>query len=150
MISNKKGFLLAEESLKLIIGVIAVSLLVYFLFSIYNTNKDSKELELAEESLDYIIEGIDAGLSEIEIYNPKGWFVSSWPQGNNMPLSCSVQGMQDCICICKNMVFKSRIEECDKKSVCRESEYKLGQNIEIKNPPVILEIDYQNKQIIKK
>ena len=44
-LKNKKGFLLAEETLKIILAVIAIGFLAYLLFSIYKSGSDSKNLE---------------------------------------------------------------------------------------------------------
>ena len=104
MKTDKKGFLLAEETLKIILAVIAIGFLAYFLFSLYNTNKTAKELELAEESLDFLVQEINAQRAEVDIYNPNGWIISSWSSGQ-LPQTCSNLGWNSCICICKNNIF---------------------------------------------
>jgi len=57
---NKRGFLLGEETLKIIIAIIAISFLVYLLFSLYSANRTSKDLELAKSSLNHLIEEINS------------------------------------------------------------------------------------------
>ncbi|MBU2503437.1 MAG: hypothetical protein KJ879_00060 [Nanoarchaeota archaeon] len=103
MIKNKKGFLLAEETLKIIVAVIAIGFLAYLLFSIYGANQDAKNLELAKASLDSLETAINTQQTEVMIYNPKGWWIASWPYSDEgttlMPNSCSNLGWENCLCI---------------------------------------------------
>ena len=62
---NRKGFLLAEEVVKIIIAVIAIGLLSYLFFSLYNLNSTTTYLELAESSLEHIIQELNSGRDEI-------------------------------------------------------------------------------------
>ena len=55
MKQDKKGFFLAEETLKIVIAVIVIIFLIYFLASLYFSGKDSEELKFAEDSLNYFI-----------------------------------------------------------------------------------------------
>lgn len=160
---NKKGFLLAEETLKIIIAVIAIGFLVYFLVSLYNSNKNSKELEQAESSLDFLIQEIDNEVAKVEIYNPQKWEIVSWSAAEVIPNSCSNLGWQKCICIFKgetavgkgvknffNVLGLSkdeatRLAKKADEGACRESDFSIG--AKINSPPVVLEIDYTNKII---
>ncbi len=157
MKKDKRGFLLAEETLKIILAVIAIGFLAYLLFSIYNTNKDAKDLELAEESLDHLMQEIGAERTEVEIYNPKGWEIYSWPNTytkgilwwktteEGMPMSCSNLGWESCICICK----KDTPDKCDSKGVCLNNSlvFSVEESIKIEKPPITVSIDYKNKKI---
>lgn len=129
-INNKKGFLLAEETLKIILGVIAIGFLAYLLFSIYNSNKTSEKLGLARESLNHLFSEIDNGRIQVEIYNPKGWWILSG--GGNL-------------CICQDKNYDS----CISKGVCRENtnSFSLNQAIKIDNPPVVIDVNYDSKEI---
>jgi hypothetical protein len=140
----KRGFLLAEETLKIILAVIAISFLAYFLISLYLSNQDSKNLEFAKASLAHIVEEINSGKTEVEIYNPKGWHISSWEEGT--PLSCSNIGLDSCLCICDG----KNAEDCDDKGTCLESEFSIEGDIKIKDPPITLMIDQVNKMLSKK
>ena len=51
----KKGFLLVEETLKIIIALISLIFLVYFLVSLYMANQNAKNLEWAKSSLNHLI-----------------------------------------------------------------------------------------------
>ena len=138
---NKKGFLLAEETLKVILAVIAIGFLVFLLFSLYKAGKDSKDFELAKESLNFLEQEINAEKTSVDIYNPKGWFIVSWikGQGNNLKF-CENLGLTNCLCIVKN----------DDDGICIENkkQLRIQQPIPIE-PPLTLSIDYQNKVISK-
>ncbi len=157
---EKRGFLLAEETLKIILAVIAIGFLAYLLFSIYKSNKDSKELEFAKESVDFLIQALNSGQKEVELFNPKGWIVYSWPnkytkgiilfkeEKTGIPKSCENLGWRSCICICKD----ANPESCDSDGICRENKnnFLINAPIEIKNPPINLLINQENKEILKK
>ena len=146
--------------MKIILAVIAIGFLAYFLISLYSSNQNSKNLELAKASLSHLMEEINSGKTEVEIYNPEGWSLSSWPFEDKKPLSCSNLGWQSCLCICDTPLGKSAsnyLENCDNKGICLETSESLvvvrdgGQlPIKIKDPPITLMIDQINKQISKK
>ena len=160
MKTDKKGFLLAEETLKIILAVIAIGFLAFLLFSLYNTNKTAKDLELAEESLDFLVQEIGGQREEVNIYNPKGWIISSWPNiytkgillwkttEEGKPMSCSNLGWDNCICICKdNIARSSELNECNIAGTCLENPqtFEIDSPIKIKDPlPITLLIDYDN------
>ena len=151
---NKRGFLLAEETLKILIAVISIGSLVYFLTALYFNNQDKKDLELATSSLEHLMEEINAGNSEVEIYNPKGWSVLSWPYDGEYPLSCENVGWSSCICICKNPWFKETKKfenNCNDIGICLENSegFMISRIINIDNPPITLNIDKENKKITK-
>jgi len=149
---NKRGFLLASETLKIVIAVICIGFLVYFLVSLYLTSKNSKDLEFAKESLNYLADEIKDGKTEIEIYNPKDWVISVWPHDTTnyflfietgvtkgLPKSCSNIGWGNCICICKN----DHQDECDNNGVCLENTFEIdieNKSIQISKVPFTIEI----------
>jgi len=160
---NKKAFLLAEETLKMVIALISISFLIYFLSALYFTNQTSKGLELAEATLENLIESANSGIEEVEIYNPEGWVLSSWPHDvkksrvvydeeikNDFPNACSNLGWKNCVCICDSAInFES--SDCDKAGICLKSEYNVvGDVIELEDLPLNLLIDKENKKITKK
>ena len=166
MKTDKKGFLLAEETLKIILAVIAIGFLAFLLFSLYNANKTAKDLELAKESLDFLIQEINAQRAEVEIYNPKEWIILSWPYGDTreVPLSCLNLAWSNCICIAKDVSLAGKaisnlpwtddlLERLRKKSddgACRNNPegFSISEPIKIKDPPITLSIE--NKIISKK
>ena len=108
---NKKGFLLGEETVKIVISLIVLVFLVILLFKLYNGVQDNK-LEQAKSSLNYLIEQINAeGVEEVVIYNPEGWWITVWHDPN--PDLCSK--WDSCLCICDG----NSIGDCDKKGVCK-------------------------------
>ncbi len=162
MLMGKKGFLLAEETLKMILSVIAIGFLAFLLFSLYNAGKSSQKLEFAEESADFLIGEINAGRDEVEIFNPDGWVVVSWPHEGMMPDACSNVGWESCICITKDAweirdtlpLVEERIERLKSNSdegVCKENpgDFSTEGPIKIDDTPMIIKIDYENKLIQK-
>lgn len=160
---NKNGFLLGEETLKIVLAVIAIFFLVYLLVSLYYAGRKSKDLETAEASLNHLIEQVDSmkegEIGEVEIYNPKGWWLISWPYSDIIPNSCSNIGWESCICICDSRSIgeffqgeRGFAESCD-DSICLESDFIVEgeeNKIKIEKPPVILEINYDDKLITQK
>lgn len=168
MIRDKKGFLLAEETLKMILAVISIGILAFLLFSIYNSSQQSRELVLAEESVDFLIQEIDSETSEIEVLNPSGWVILSWNSGSEqeIPQSCETLDWDGCICIAEGVGFFGKLssdyipgvdditEKLRKKSdegACKNNpdEFSVAGPIKIENPPITLSVDYENKIITK-
>jgi hypothetical protein len=108
---NKKGFLLAEETFKVIIAAICILFLVGLIVAVYNAITGAKKIEQAEENLNRINE-IIASLENEEnenqdIANPEGWHLLSF-LGSEKPNSCL---SSNCLCICKG----AEAAKCDKK-----------------------------------
>lgn len=153
---NRNGFLLAEETLKIILAVISIGFLVYFLTALYFANQNSKDLEQAKASLKFLVKEINSGSPEVQIYNPEGWAISSWPYENKIPNSCNDK---NCLCICDNPLISTKrnfLDNCNDKNkgFCLENTKKLVVSqgnvqspILIKNPPITLQI---NKKTIKR
>jgi hypothetical protein len=144
---NKRGFLLGEETLKIIISVIAIIFLVYLLASLYFNSSKNKELDLAKASIENIIKEINSGATEVQVYNPKGWVIISWPDQGIVPEKCRKNEWENCLCICDDVIIKNGqnfADECDKKGECLETNEKInfdkGDYIKIQNPPLILGI----------
>ena len=148
MTNKKKGFLLAEETIKIVIALICIGFLVYLLFSIYYSSRDSHDLEQAKATLDYLIQNIEFQSTEVQIFNPENLYLISWPFEGQIPSSCSNMGWQNCLCICDDS------KECD-EWVCKETPKKTvvfdkGQQIPLKieDPPLELNIEYSQDEII--
>ncbi|MDP3987005.1 MAG: hypothetical protein Q8P81_02150 [Nanoarchaeota archaeon] len=154
---GKKGFLLAEETLKMILALISIGILAFLLFSIYGAREDAKNLELARESLDRLVQEINADATEVEIYNPSGWWIVSWPgnyeegffpfketRSNGMPKSCENLGWSSCVCICDD----ASPNKCDSMGACFENQKLFSLDaIQIENPPVTLNLNYDSRLI---
>ncbi|MBU2053230.1 MAG: hypothetical protein KJ721_03230 [Nanoarchaeota archaeon] len=136
---NRRGFLLAEEILKIVIALITISFLIYFLVSLYASYSTNKKLELAKASLEHLISEAEAGATEVEIYNPLGWWLYSWV-AYDLPNSCSNLGWVKCLCACPEKSRKGPIEECSSYGVCLQSKFELVEDVQIKKPSVKLKI----------
>ncbi len=168
---NERGFLLGEETIKIIIAVICIVGLIALVVGVYNNFSRNKEMEYAKASLDNLMNQINIQNTEVDIYNPNNWFISSFPQkdsgGNSiLPKSCSSVGWKSCLCIYKlsNALKLNVAESVEKEGVCRQSDFEVVgtiyptstviggispslSGIYINNPPLALSIDYSAKKI---
>jgi len=153
-IKRKKGLLLAEETLKIVIAVIAIGFLVYFLISLYFSAKATKELEQAEASLNFILGEAAAGRTTVDIYNPRNWWIMQWNRteelfaerkpGYQIPESCSGLQPENCLCLCPDFRFGCY------DGICADSNGFLVETpIKIENPPITLNINQESKIITK-
>lgn len=136
---NKRGMLLAEETLKMIIAVIAIGFLIFFLTSLYFTNINEKKQKQAEATLERVSEIIESAENgEVRAINPGGWYLFSFTELEK-PNSCAGKS---CLCICDNVVdiFDRQIKECSDDGRCliienletfEEIEIEVGTNIGI-------------------
>jgi hypothetical protein len=122
-LKNKKGFLLADETVKILIALICIGFLIYFLSALYFSKDASRKKIEAEETLGRIgdiITALPSGSSEIQsISAPKGWHLYSFVSGEK-PNTCLGD---NCLCICRNVLdiqntFHRKIKECDDKGAC--------------------------------
>ena len=128
---NKKGFLLAEETLKIVLAVIAISFLISFLTSLYFAKVNSEKLKQAEAILKGDSEGSikmainsleDKNSTEFHLQSPKGWYLFGFV-GDEKPNSCAGE---NCLCICDKVLIdtffgigKSRqAKECSDGGTC--------------------------------
>jgi len=158
---SKKGFLLGEETIKLILAVIAIIFLVIFIVYLYNNFSQNKELEQAKSSLTHLTSEISAGSTEVSIYNPKEWVLSSWLSSNspiipgaaNMPKQCLNSNWDSCLCLCARPggAVKTFLVACDTNGICIQNDFSVEDDeIEFgKNLPITLSIDQSNKLIQK-
>lgn len=118
---DKKGFLLAEETLKILVALICIVFLVYILVSVYNANTSDKKLKDARDVLsriDNITSSIKEGDTQSQdIANPSGWHLYSFVE-QDRPDSCL---NTNCLCICEKPLIellKSTAKKCNEKGVC--------------------------------
>ncbi|MFC1710550.1 hypothetical protein ACFLZJ_00090 [Nanoarchaeota archaeon] len=119
---NKKGFLLGEETLKIVLAVIAISFLIYFLAALYLTNADKDKRIKAEETLEKIsteVRNLQLKTSSVDAINPEGWYLFGFVGGSSKPNSCAGE---NCLCICNDKWFANfnsrQLKECDEKGAC--------------------------------
>lgn len=118
---NRRGFLLAEETLKIIIAVICIVFLVYILVAVYNSKTSANKIESAKDMLsriETIISSLEEGeIESQDVLNPKGWHLYSFV-GEEKPNSCLGN---NCLCICDNALIKmikSQAKKCDDDGAC--------------------------------
>lgn len=118
---NKRGFLLGEETLKILVAVICIIFLISILVALYNSNTSAKKVEEAKNVLariDTIISSLEEGVIERQdVPNPEGWHLYSFI-GEEKPNSCLGN---NCLCICDNVVIEaisSQAKKCDNKGAC--------------------------------
>ena len=138
---DKRGFLLAEETLKIIIALISISFLIFFLTSLYLSNVKEEKIKQANsilkesgESLQIIISNLKIGEEKkMNLANPKGWFLFGFT--DEKPDSCAGQ---NCVCLCGEAgFFGTQTEECSKKGICLPVESLMPfERIEIKSPEI--------------
>lgn len=156
---NKRAFLLAEETLKIVIALISISFLVYFLSALYFAGQTSKDLEQAEktiERIDEIFKNLLEGESESQDISPQGWSLFSFTE--EKPNSCSGK---NCLCLCDEVLVDSGLfglisgrqaNECSEKGACLvSSDFEKFNEIEIKDADeglTQISIKKQNNKII--
>ena len=150
--NDKNGFLLAEETLKIIIAVICIAFLVYLLIALYTSNQEGKDKDFARSSLELILNNVKSKTASVEIFNPRKAFILSWPSDGKMPKVCENAGWENCLCICKTKFYQTNKIENFANScsdcVCSQTSERIviepQEGIEIKNLPVILNLDYSS------
>ena len=149
---SKKAFLLAEETLKILLALISIGFLVYFLYSLYFAGSKNSDLDFAKNSLEKIINASNSGINSVDIYNPvetgtNWWAIISFPLGSDFPSECLNYQGNNCLCICNvkgeyGVPDSTLAKSCDNKGICLQSNLKVdNREIKIANPPVQLSIN---------
>lgn len=158
---NKRGIdWMSEEVLRMVIAAICLAGLFLLLYGIYNANKDAKNIDLAKNSLQDIVNKIANKEEQIRVTNVKGWAISSWPDRGNIPSECTKNNWNSCICICAlpSGSVKTFLLACNTLGTCLENNfavkgfdaYGLKTNIiEINPAPMILVVNYSEKSMAK-
>ena len=132
IIKKAKRGILPEETIKIIIAVICITLLIVLAAALYNIFAKKNDLEQARANMNNIIGKINimAGeLSNVEegiktesyaLLNPREWGLYGWPDDGKMLGECEQQGWRRCICFCEIRWFKSNLERCKALNVCKE------------------------------
>ncbi|MDD5012155.1 MAG: hypothetical protein PHQ66_00705 [Candidatus Nanoarchaeia archaeon] len=159
MIKDKRGFLLGEETLKMVIAVICIVFLVYLLVAVYLNVTGQQKLKEAQA----IVNGEHGIIAEINrlnlggnysadglvVPNPADWYVFSFVGDDKKPNSCI---QQNCICICENAfpdLFDWQIKRCDEKGVCSNvGNLQKFEKMKIEKAGIIISINKVNEQII--
>lgn len=131
---SQKGFLLGEQTLKIIVAVIAIALLIFLLYSFYSVFTEKNKIEQAEASLSRLIEALGSdNQAESILINPLDWDLLYL---KGPLLDCF---NEHCLCICKHAYrwWWSWEEECKSLGVCnsilKPVELKSQENAEVEN-----------------
>lgn len=142
---TKRGTLLVNETLKIILAVIVIVFLIYFLVSLYYSKVNLDKLKQAEAilinsesgSIKIVIDRVKEGQGnlggdseKILVNNPEGWYLFSFLD-DKKPNSCAGK---NCLCICNNVidVYDRQINECDEGGVCLIVSDLRTSNLEVK------------------
>ena len=123
--SNKKGMLLAEYSLKMIIAILALLLLIY-LFSVwYSSLIDKQNFQRAEATLGDLKDRMVDAKKNIQVFpllEPNSWKLISYT-GPVLPEAC----FKNCICLCEDVKWTDKakvfwiptqLDKCNVRGVC--------------------------------
>jgi len=117
--SNKRGFLLAEYIVKIIIALIVLGFLIFLLTALYFSQVKSNKLKQANTillnstgSLRQTISGLAQDeIGTFVLNTPIGWYFLTFFDIKETPDKC---GGQDCVCICNG----DSAEYCQKEGAC--------------------------------
>ncbi|HOW36702.1 MAG TPA: hypothetical protein PLK34_00420 [Candidatus Pacearchaeota archaeon] len=102
---NKKGFFLAEETIKIITSAVVILGLVALLVAIYFGIASGNRLKLsqAKDSIQFFENRLKSGAEQIELISPTKWCLVQWPGPDNteVPTQCSNKRWESCFCIQK-------------------------------------------------
>ncbi len=153
---NKRGFLLGEETLKVVIAVICIAFLVYLLVAVYFSLTGEQKIKEAESTINNLvapeIERVnrdgEPNSQGILLPNPAEWFIFSYIGDEPKPNSCIEQ---NCLCICERVVldfFNWQIKKCDDKGICiNVNNLAKFEMIKIEKAGVQISIEKINEQI---
>lgn len=158
---NKRGMLLAEETLKTVIAVMVIIFLVYFLANLYlgklkdDTMKKSEQLLIkSDQSIKNVIENLKEGeskslvLEQISDWSGDNWHLFSFTGNSDKPNSCAGK---NCLCICDDVLggdsfdFVKQTKECNKNGVCA-----IVANLKNEELNIELQKDFASKILISK
>ncbi len=149
---NRRGFLLGETAVKVVVAIIAIILLIALLVSLYATFSNKDELLKAEATLNSVVERVgrvasDPNTKSLNFFlpNPKDWLLLYYENGE--PSACEGE---KCLCVCDTPgVFGgTQANNCNKVGICQkvsrdiifEGEVKIPASILIEEKPEGIEI----------
>jgi hypothetical protein len=161
---DKRGFFLAEETLKIVVAVICISFLIFILGKMYYSYSVDKEEQQAKDTLAHIESEINSmkegDIREIMVYSPgysivreqiDYWIFMGFDNANR-PKYCLEKKWEGCLCLCKNIwveAFNGYEEKC---GVCILSDSKGLSKIKVdfKELPLALSVKKMDSQLIVK
>ena len=133
---NKKGFLLAEQTVKIIISLLAIAGLIFLLVSLYYSSQTAEKKRQATQMLTESNNGLDDVLKKFissdnssmnfQFNGALGWYMYFFTGTKIRPNECLGD---NCICICDNVgsfdwfglsasELERQVEECDENGAC--------------------------------
>ena len=123
---RKKGFLLAEQVVKIVIALIALGFLVYLLSSLYFSGQKADYQEKATgflkgtTGLKNTLENMANGETKIDFFKsiPDGWYLFGFTGSHKKPPVC---GRENCVCVCENIAnfYEDRqVNTCSAEGIC--------------------------------
>ncbi len=122
---NKRGFLLAETTVKIVIALIVLGFLIYLLTSLYFSRIRSENQEKAEAILYSGTDTIKASIDSLKegdsndflLWSPSGWYLFSFTGDLVRPAKCE---KQNCLCICENVwdIWDRQSTYCHDSGAC--------------------------------
>jgi hypothetical protein len=157
---HKRGNLLPEEVLKLVIAVLCIGLLIFLLAFLYFSFTGDQNVKKAQAVLNgpngllnetKRIETGGKGNQSFPVPNPSGWYIFSFVEGDLKPNSCI--GV-NCLCICQKLTIgiintdARQAARCDDRGVCVIIQnLKKFEAIEIKRGGIFIAINKINWEI---
>lgn len=175
MLLSKRGSLLSEETLKIVVALVCIVLLVSLLTGIYNNYNKNKELEMAKATLEGFTQSVSSKQSSFDVFNPtssitKKFYLVVWDSSAlKIPASCENLGWKNCVCLCKTSsgfnivnslgkvipVFRSDILENLREECSEWTCLNNPQNIsfisifeELDKSPTSFDIDYSSDDFV--
>lgn len=132
---NKKGFLLAEQTVKIIIALLSIIILVFLLVSLYYGKVTAEKKRQANQiligssnSFEDFLNTVESGKVESNNFPVKGavgWYFYFFTGQEIKPNTCVGK---NCVCICDDVVGfnlidwsserERQIEECNENGAC--------------------------------
>lgn len=129
---DKKGFLLGEFTLKVLVAILCIVVLLFLLYKVYANFMGKSKLDQAKSTVDKIIEEINAvsigveGERDYQILNPKDWVLLYYSTGEEKPKGKSGCNGDKCLCICeKEGYIDSQITKCENYGICKNLDVEI-------------------------
>lgn len=126
--NDKKGRLISEASVKLVISVLVLVMLIGLLIAVYYILVAENELQKIKKQMDKLEEITkkvhqSGKLSTVDFFPIKGWYLKSFNYGDKgfdgfPPGACVDNRAESCLCVCDT-------KECEDKFDCRWFDFKV-------------------------
>lgn len=126
---NKRGFLLGEFTLKVLIAILCILILMFLLYKIYATFTGQAYLDQANSTVSKIVEEINYAYLNPSIggnyimTSPKGWVLEYYSGNEQKPKLCN----GDCLCVCEKVGWiGNQVSKCDSNGKCAKVDLKIS------------------------